>query len=132
MSERHALRAPKSPALKDATVLFYPGSSGEIDLVAHMQRFELVEELHHFGGIANDCVRLAHGFEHVQIHFKVKPWDFSAVLFGVESGLSVLVDPLKKRVKFSDWRVEADNPVLVYNPCLEHELMVILEQIAQK
>jgi fructose-1,6-bisphosphatase/inositol monophosphatase family enzyme len=101
---------------KDAGVLFYPGVNGEMRVLEQLRRQENIEVAYRFGGFANDCSRLAQGFEQMGIQFICKPWDLPAALFPVEAGLTA---QFPESAKFDRWQslgeyeVRAENPLLI-------------------
>lgn len=123
------LRVVPCPLLRQAGVLFLLGKLGEGRIIQYLKDRDLVENLYRFGGFANDCSRLAQGFEQVGIQFSVKPWDFSAVLFAIEAGLEAWLDPLGRRIPFSEWRMEDNNPIIMLHPDLREELFKALDEI---
>lgn len=128
-SPARRLSVPPCPTLRQAGVLFFLGKLGEGRIIQHLKDHDLVENVYRFGGFANDCTRLAQGFEQVGIQFSVKPWDFTAVLFAVEAGLEVWLDPLDQRTPFSQWCMQDNNPVITVHPHLRAELFQALDQI---
>lgn len=116
LETRRKLVADLSIPLREAGVLFFPGTAGELRIVEHLRVGNVIENMYRFGGFANDAVRLACGTEQVQVQFSVKPWDFSAVLFPVVAGMKVLLDPLKRRIDFREWKIEMNNPLVVSSP----------------
>jgi fructose-1,6-bisphosphatase/inositol monophosphatase family enzyme len=99
--------------LVECGLLFYAGLNGELPFIENIRRKDLVENLYRFGGFANDCSRLAQGFEQVQVQFTVKAWDLPAALLIEEAGLMVKVkDASLGWVRLSDWKVAEVNPVL--------------------
>ena len=123
------LRAPDCFSLQHAGVLFFLGKLGEGRIIQHCKDKDLVENVYRFGGFANDCSRLAQGFEQIGIQFSVKPWDFTAVLFALEAGLEVWLDPLGRRVPFVSWRMEDNNPIIIVHPQLRGELFQVLDTL---
>lgn len=110
---RRRLQRNGFPPLSESAVLFYTGKLGEMRIVEALRREAMIETAYRFGGFANDCSRLAQGFEDAMIQFYAKVWDFPAALFSAEAGLGVLCDPLGKAKKLSDWQVQMENPVLI-------------------
>jgi fructose-1,6-bisphosphatase/inositol monophosphatase family enzyme len=123
------LAVPACALLRQAGVLFFLGKLGEGKIIQRFKDKDLVENIYRFGGFANDCSRLAQGFEQVGIQFSVKPWDFTAVLFAVEAGLEAWLDPLGRRIPFSEWRMEDNNPIIMVHPHLRDELFKALDEI---
>ena len=79
--------APVLPAtLEECGMLFYAGLKGELPAVEKIKRKDLVENMYRFGGFANDCSRIAEGFEQIQLQYTVKAWDIPATLLIAESG----------------------------------------------
>lgn len=104
--------------LEDAAILFYPGSGGELSLIDYLRSRDMIENAYRFGGFANDCSRLASGFEQAHVQLSVHPWDYSAVLLATEAGLSALLDPLGTPIPSEQWVIKAKNPVLLAPPAL--------------
>lgn len=98
--------------LGKAAVIFFAGTKGETRIVEQLKKSSLIENVYRFGGFANDCTRLSHGYEQIQIQFSVKPWDLSAALIAELSGVTVIVDPLNRAVPLSDWKIEMENPII--------------------
>jgi fructose-1,6-bisphosphatase/inositol monophosphatase family enzyme len=91
---RERLTPPGCSALVQAGVLFFVGHHGETRVMQHLKNHNAIENMYRFGGFANDCARLAQGFEQMSVQFAAKPWDFSATLLSAEAGLEVWLDPL--------------------------------------
>ena len=89
----------------------------------------LIDNAYRFGGFANDCCRLACGFEQIQCQSAVKPWDYSAVLLEIEAGLTVTVEPHASRCPFEDWKVSMANPILATTPSLHSVVLNYIDQI---
>jgi len=101
------------PRLVECGLLFYAGLSGELPFIERVRQHDLVENIYRFGGFANDCSRLAQGFEQVQVQFSVKAWDLPAALLVEEAGLAVRVrDASNEWVPLADWTVSHANPIL--------------------
>lgn len=100
-------------SLVECGLLFYAGLSGELSFIERIRKHDLVENIYRFGGFANDCSRLAQGFEQVQVQFSVKAWDLPAALLIEEAGLAVRVrDTSNGWVPLSSWTVSHANPIL--------------------
>lgn len=127
--ERRRLQPPACTELHQAGVVFLLGKEGEARVAELLKRSNAVENLYRFGGFANDCARLAQGFEQVCIQFSVKPWDFSAALLAAEAGLEVWVDPLGQRKPLSEWRIAANNPVCIVHPGIREQLLGYFDQV---
>ena len=110
---RRRLQPLSCPRLKDAGVLFFISKLGEAKVIEYLRREHAVENIYRFGGFANDSARIAQGFEQIQLQFLAKPWDFAAVLLAAEAGSDVICDPLGRRIPLDDWRIEANNPIVV-------------------
>jgi fructose-1,6-bisphosphatase/inositol monophosphatase family enzyme len=104
--------------LVSCAVLFYAGKNGELNVVNKLKNSDAVENFYRFGGFANDCSRLAQGFEQIQIQFSVKAWDLPAALLSAESGLDVRIDPFGIKVPIKDWVIQNENP-LITAPCFD-------------
>jgi fructose-1,6-bisphosphatase/inositol monophosphatase family enzyme len=125
-ASRRKLVTPPCTALDQAGVLFFVGSNGESRVVQHLKNENAIENLYRFGGFANDCSRLAQGFEQVSVQFSIKPWDFSAVLLAAEAGLDVILDPLNRRVPLGEWTIEMNNPAICVQPGVRDELFTVI------
>lgn len=117
-SARTRLQPAFPEHLEDAAILFYPGSAGELSLIDYLRSRDMVENAYRFGGFANDCSRLASGYEQAHVQLSVHPWDYSAVLIVTEAGLSACVDPLGTPTPSEQWVIKAKNPVLLAPPAL--------------
>ena len=126
LKDRKRLMAGDMTELKQAGVLFFPGSRGECRIIEHLKGGHLIENAYRFGGFANDCVRLACGYEQVQVQFSVKSWDFPACLITAEAGLKVIVDPLDTRTDFYEWTVQPENPVISSVPSLVEKVLEVV------
>ena len=120
--------SPEFPdSLAECGVLFFVGLNGELEAIEKLKRANAAENFHRFGGFANDCSRLAKGFEQVQIQYSAKAWDLPAVLLASEAGLAVHVGRGKVQGEISKWQVASNNPVCIAPPKL---LMQALEIIS--
>jgi len=126
---RRRLLAGSCSSLAQAGALFLLGHHGESRIMQHLRNLNAVENMYRFGGFANDCARLAQGFEQLSIQFSVKPWDFPGVLFALEAGLEAWADPLQRAVPLSEWRIEANNPMYIVHPSIREELFAVLETL---
>ena len=113
LEQRKRLRLSVTPPLSESAVLFYAGTKGEATIIEKLRSRNLIENAFRFGGFANDCSRLAQGFEQASVQFSVKAWDFPATLLATEAGLSVLVDPLGQRSSLGNWKIQPENPVII-------------------
>jgi fructose-1,6-bisphosphatase/inositol monophosphatase family enzyme len=95
----------------------------------HLRNLNAVENMYRFGGFANDCARLAQGFEQLSIQFSVKPWDFPGVLFPLEAGLEAWADPLGRATPIPEWRIAPNNPMYIIQPSIREELFSILKTL---
>lgn len=125
------LAAQPCSDLRSAGVLFFVGKRGECRIVEALKTSDLIETAYRFGGFANDCTRIALGFEQIQIQFMANPWDFAAVLFAAEAGCLVFCDPLVRRIPLASWRMEQNNPVVIVAAGLEDELFHQIDRIMQ-
>ena len=123
LEDRRSVKNSDFPRLLHSALLFYPGTRGEVRIVEHLRRNDLIENVYRFGGFANDCVRLARGFEQIQIQFAVKAWDLPAVLFPVMAGLQAVFDPLGQTSEMESWVVSSNNPVIIAPPRSMTELL---------
>jgi fructose-1,6-bisphosphatase/inositol monophosphatase family enzyme len=96
----------------------------------HLKNHNAIENMYRFGGFANDCARLAQGFEQMSVQFSAKPWDFSAVLLAAEAGLEVWIDPLGRRVPLKEWRIEPNNPLMIMHPGIRDEVFALLDSMS--
>ena len=113
-SQRAQIIAPRTAIpLSQTTLLFFISKQGEAPYVDKLVRGGVVQTCSRFGGFANDCVRMAEGFEQVQLQFSVYPWDASAILFMHEVGLRVVFDPCNAARSYDDWVLTKINPILV-------------------
>jgi fructose-1,6-bisphosphatase/inositol monophosphatase family enzyme len=129
---RRRLQVKELDSLSSAGMLFFISSQREARVVEHLKVRNAVENIYRFGGFASDCVRLAQGYEQVQLQFQVKPWDFSAVLLAQEAGVDVWVDPLGDRSPLSDWRIQDNNPIVSVVPGVRTELFSYIDEVKAK
>ena len=118
---------PVCQSLNSAGMLFFISSYGEARLVEHLRVSNAVENIYRFGGFANDCSRLAQGFEQVQLQYNAKPWDFSAVLLAAEAGYEVICDPLNRRVPLASWRIESNNPIVALHSSIRDQFFALVD-----
>jgi fructose-1,6-bisphosphatase/inositol monophosphatase family enzyme len=107
-------------------MLYFMGQGREGPVVESLKLAGSVENAYRFGGFANDTVRLAQGFEDIQLQLSVKPWDFAATLFPQESGFKTIMDPFRNRIRYEDWVIAEENPVLVAPSGLMDELLDLI------
>lgn len=112
-SEPRVLRPERCIELTAAGVLFFVSPYGEARVIEFLRSRNAIENVYRFGGFANDCSRLAQGFEQIQFQCNAKPWDFSAVLLAAEAGYEVICDPLGRRVPLREWKIEMNNAVAI-------------------
>jgi fructose-1,6-bisphosphatase/inositol monophosphatase family enzyme len=129
---RRRLQVEALDSLSSAGMLFFISSQREARVVEHLKVRNAVENIYRFGGFANDCVRLAQGYEQVQLQFQVKAWDFSAVLLAQEAGVDVWVDPLGARSALADWRIQENNPIVSVVPGVSKELFSHIDEVKAK
>ncbi|MCO6430373.1 MAG: hypothetical protein J5J00_05880 [Deltaproteobacteria bacterium] len=110
---KRSLRIDNPPSLTESALIFFPGSIEELKAVLYLRNTNSIENSYRFGGFANDCIRLAEGWEQVQLQTRVKAWDFAAVLIPIEAGLYAEADPFGRQVPFDSWTVARSNPVLI-------------------
>ena len=127
--KRERLQPAPCNSLVQAGILFFIGHHGESRVMQHLRNNNALENMYRFGGFANDCSRLAQGFEQMSVQFSAKPWDFSAVLLAAEAGLEVWLDPLGRRIPLDQWRVEPNNPLIIVQPGIRDELFTILDRM---
>ena len=89
----------------------------------------MIENIYRFGGFANDCSRIAHGFEQIQVQFSVKAWDLTAALIAELAGATVIVDPKKSRTPLSEWKVTHTNPVVTAHPDCISKMMEVMKSL---
>lgn len=130
VGHRERLSPPACSSLIHAGVLFFVGHDGETRVMQHLKNHNAIENMYRFGGFANDCARLAQGFEQMSVQFSAKPWDFSAVLLAAEAGLEVWLDPLGRRVPLKEWRIEPNNPVMIMHPGIRDEVFGLLDSMS--
>ena len=126
---RERLQPESCSSLVSAGVLFFIGHNNESRVIQHFRNNNALENMYRFGGFANDCARLAQGFEQLSMQFTVKPWDFSAVLLAAEAGLEVWLDPLGRRVTLKEWRIEPNNPLMIMHPGIRDEVFSLLDRL---
>ena len=126
---RTRLTPPGCSLLVQAGVLFFVGHNGEARVMQHLKNNNAIENMYRFGGFANDCARLAQGFEQMSVQFSAKPWDFSAALLAAEAGLEVWLDPLGRRIPLNEWRIEPNNPVIIVPPEIRDELFGLIDSM---
>jgi len=125
------LVAPSCGDLKQAGMLFFISPYGEAPVVEFLRRHHAVENIYRFGGFASDCARLAQGYEQIQLQFAVKPWDFSAVLLAAEAGCEVFGDPLGRRIRLKDWRLDSNNPTVTLPAGTSDAFFGLLDRMKQ-
>ncbi|MEN9847024.1 MAG: hypothetical protein RIS36_2171 [Pseudomonadota bacterium] len=129
VGSRERLSPPGCSALVQAGVLFFVGHHGETRVMQHLKNHNAIENMYRFGGFANDCARLAQGFEQMSVQFAAKPWDFSATLLAAEAGLEVWLDPLGRRIPLHDWKIEPNNPIIIVQPGIRDELFTLIDSM---
>jgi len=129
VGRRERLSPPGCSALVQAGVLFFVGHHGEARVMQHLKNHNAIENMYRFGGFANDCARLAQGFEQMSVQFAAKPWDFSATLLAAEAGLEVWLDPLGRRIPLNEWRIEPNNPSIIVQPGIRDELFALIDSM---
>ena len=127
LRSRQRLSIGRVEPLHQSVVLFYPSRHGEARLAEALRSKNRIETVFRFGGFANDCSRVASGFEQAVIQYLVKPWNLPAALFPIESGLAAVFDPLRKRVPFADWQVSHENPVIIAHPSVLPDILAELD-----
>lgn len=128
ISARRVLKIPEPIELNQSAVLFYPGSMQELEAIMHLRTNGLVENTYRLGGFANDSIRVAEGFEQIQLQTRVKAWDFPSTLIAKEAGLEVVIDPFNKKIEFENWVLSIDNPILIAH---RHVLPTLLKNISK-
>jgi fructose-1,6-bisphosphatase/inositol monophosphatase family enzyme len=104
--DRHRLLLTEFPNLMNSAIVFYTGLCGEIPSLEKLRKTHGFETAYRFGGFANDCTRLAHGYEQVGLQFSLKAWDVPAALIPMEAGLDVYVDPFGNPRPLGDCKIE--------------------------
>lgn len=123
--ERPIIRAARMEKLSEAAATIYSGRLGEVEFVQYLNSNKLIDTFYRFGSFANDCTRLARGFEQLQIHLSPRAWDLPAALIAAEAGCSVIMDPFAGASDLSDWPVAMANPLIVVAPGLEAQIRAI-------
>lgn len=109
--------------LSASTLLFFISRRGESPVVERLVKNATVQTCSRFGGFANDCCRLAEGYEEVQLQFSTYAWDAIATLFSHEAGYHVIFDPLGSATSYDSWRLALLNPVVVSHPAVSEQLL---------
>lgn len=118
------LRIAETPVpLSASTLLFFISRRGESPVVERLVKNATVQTCSRFGGFANDCCRLAEGYEEVQLQFSIYAWDAIATLFSHEAGYQVIFDPLGAATPYDSWRLALLNPVVVSHPAVSEQLL---------
>jgi len=106
--------APVIPSeLNECGMLFYAGLQGELQAIEKIKKADLLENIYRFGGFANDCSRIAQGFEQIQLQYTVKAWDIPASLLIAEAGeYDVFVKASGAWVSIFDRVLEMENPMI--------------------
>jgi fructose-1,6-bisphosphatase/inositol monophosphatase family enzyme len=120
--ERRIIKAARMDKLSDAAATVYSGRLGEVEFVQYLNANKIIDTFYRFGSFANDCTRLARGFEQLQIHFSPRAWDLPAALIAAEAGCSVIMDPFEGALNLSDWPITMTNPLIVVAPGLEGQI----------
>jgi fructose-1,6-bisphosphatase/inositol monophosphatase family enzyme len=120
---RKRLSLSSFPRIEDSAIIFYPGMRGELEALDKLRRTFPFETVYRFGGFANDCTRLARGFEQVGIQFSLKAWDLAAALIPSEAGLRVIVDPRGAAVELSQAPLTLQCAALICPPELADTLL---------
>lgn len=125
-SDRQAvMKVPVCPMERSA-MLFYAGKHGELEALSVLRKQSALENYYRFGGFANDAVRIAQNLEQIQLQFSVKAWDLPAALIPYEAGCRVVIDPLKEFTDLADYRPRLENPLILGQPALVEEILLIL------
>ena len=127
--KRARLQPNPCTSLSQAGVLFFIGHHNESKVMQYLKNKNAIENMYRFGGFANDCARLAQGFEQMSVQFSAKPWDFAAALLAAEAGLEAWMDPLGRRVPLSQWRIESNNPLMIMHPGIRDEVFALLDTL---
>lgn len=110
---RRRLLLEKAEDLTSSAVLFDGRALFSGQCAGSLKVQGIVETSYKFGGFANDCARLAQGFEQIMLNLIPKAWDFASTLLAAEAGLQVLVDPLGQAMDYQQWQIASLNPVLI-------------------
>lgn len=125
---RCRIQARQQSSLLDAAVLFYPGSNAEFDLIYYLKVNRLVDAVYRFGSFANDCARVACGYEQIKTQFGPRAWDLPAALLAAEAGCTAIIDPLGTALALAEWDVALRNSVCIVAPGLETEMREVLRR----
>lgn len=123
LEDRARLTISNFPRIEDSAIILYPGMRGELEALDKLRRGFPFETVYRFGGFANDCTRLARGFEQVGIQFSLKAWDLAAALIPSEAGLSVIVDPRGAAAELSQAPLTLQCAALICPPKLAETLL---------
>lgn len=126
-SEPRLLKPEPCKDLSTAGVLFFVSPYGEARVIEFLRSRNAIENVYRFGGFANDCSRLAQGFEQVQFQCNARPWDFSAVLLAAEAGYEVICDPLGRRIPLKDWKIEMNNAVAIMHRDIVSDFFALVD-----
>jgi fructose-1,6-bisphosphatase/inositol monophosphatase family enzyme len=137
LSERLPLKPPtisrnSSKVLSDCAMLGYFGSRIDAEILGALRETKSIQTFYRFGGLANDCVRVARGDEDIAFQLQIKPWDFPSILFLHESDHEVVLDPLKTKIPFVDWGVKANNPMIATDKSLISELLSKIKDLSSE
>jgi fructose-1,6-bisphosphatase/inositol monophosphatase family enzyme len=120
------IQARPQSSLADSALLYNVGSREEVELAYYLKVNRVVDYLYRFGSFANDCTRVARGFEQIKIQFGPRAWDLAAALIASEAGCAAILDPLGKALLLNEWEVELRNSVCIVAPGLEHAIREVL------
>lgn len=120
--------SPHIPSLlSECGMLFYAGMKGELQAVEKIKKSDLVENMYRFGGFANDCSRIAQGFEQVQLQYTVKAWDIPAALLIAEiETYDVFIKTSDRWIPIYDRVLEMENPMVACPKKFSAELLASL------
>ena len=114
--------------MRQSGVLFYAGVDGELQLIEKLKKENRIENVYRFGGFANDCSRLALGYEQIQIQYAVRAWDLPGALLAELAGMAVVVDPNGTQTALKEWKVLSNNPIVTATPAVMKELLSVIAQ----
>lgn len=126
---RSKMNVDKTVPLESSVILFYVSAAGEAKVIEKLKTEGRIEAFARFGGFANDCSRLALGYEDLQLQFSVRPWDYPATLIAYEAGQTYIVDPLKQKVNYADWKLAWENPILGGSKKLVSEVLEVIAPV---
>ena len=122
-------RRSQPTELSECLMLFHIGSLTETTLAYELRHRGVIDNAYRLGGFANDSCRLALGYEDIQLQLSLCAWDLCATLIAQEAGFAVWLDPFGTPTKLEDWKIKANNPVLVCPPDVAEELLKTMVEL---